>query len=321
MNYAIPSRFFIFFISAVLLLSACKSDPKEQKEEEIINETETSKVVRVVTKSMEFNAPDTIPSGWNTFVYKNLSTEPHFILLDKYPEGINIENTKTEVAPAFNKGMRLIMEGKNDEAMEAFGTLPAWFSQIVFSGGTGLISPNKTAVTTIKLEPGYYVMECYVRMPDGSFHSSMGMVKELIVTSNESEISPPIADLEIDLRSQSGISWMGKPKAGKSVIKVNYIDQITHENFVGHDINLVAMAPDADLQALESWINWASPQGLMSSTLPEGFTFLGGTNDSPAGSSQYFEVELEPGKYVLISEVPNADSKGMLKTFHVEGGQ
>ncbi|WP_445384186.1 hypothetical protein ACT6NV_09235 [Robiginitalea sp. IMCC44478] len=317
MNYTISSRFFTCFISAVLLLSACKSDPKEKKEEETITEAETPKVVQVVTKSMEFNVPDTIPSGWNTFVYKNLSTEPHFILLDKYPEGVNIENAKTEVVPAFDKGMELIMEGKNDEAMEAFGTLPAWFSEIVFSGGTGLISPNKTAVTTVKLEPGYYIMECYVRMPDGSFHSSMGMVKELIVTPDDSGMAPPEADLQIDLGSESGISWTGKPEAGKNIIRVNYTDQIVHENFVGHDLNLVAMAPDADLQALEAWINWATPEGLMSATLPEGFTFLGGTNDSPAGSSQYFEVELEPGQYVLISEVPNATSKGMLQTFQV----
>ncbi|WP_445381349.1 hypothetical protein [Robiginitalea sp. IMCC43444] len=302
-------------------MSACKSDPKEKKEEETSAEAETPKVVQVVTKSMEFSAPDTIPSGWNTFVYKNMSTEPHFILLDKYPEGVNIENTKTEVVPAFDKGMQLIMKGKNDEAMEAFGTLPAWFSEIVFSGGTGLISPRQTAVSMVKLDPGYYVMECYVRMPDGSFHSSMGMVKELIVIPEDSGMTPPEADFEIDLGSENGIRWNGNPKAGKNIIRVNYKDQIVHENFVGHDLNLVAMTPNADLQTLEAWINWATPKGLMSSTLPEGFTFLGGTNDSPAGSSQYFEVELEPGQYVLISEVPDAASKGLLKTLEVRAEQ
>ena len=61
----------------------------------------------------------------------------------------------------------------------------------------------------------------------------------------------------------------------------------------------------------------ATPTGLMSSTLPEGFTFLGGMNDAPEGSIHYFEVNLEPGQYVLISEVPNAGEKGLLKTFTV----
>jgi hypothetical protein len=93
---------------------------------------------------------------------------------------------------------------------------------------------------------------------------------------------------------------------------------MVHENFVGHDVNLVAVAPDADLEALEAWINWASPTGLMSSTLPKGFTFLGGANDAPAGSILYFEADLKPGKYALISEVPGTQKKGMLKTFLVD---
>ena len=46
-------------------------------------------------------------------------------------------------------------------------------------------------------------------------------------------------------------------------------------------------------------------------------TFIGGTNDAPAGSTQYFKVNLEPGKYALISEVPNTKAKGMLKTFTI----
>ena len=302
----------------VILLGvlSCKTDPKEKP----VTETpvmETPALIQVTTKSMEFFAPDTIPSGWNTFVYQNLSTEPHFILLDKYPQGITIENTIKEVAPAFEEGMSLIMEGKMEESMEAFGQLPEWFTQVVFSGGTGLISPGKTAVTTVKLDPGYYVMECYVRMPDGRFHTSMGMAKELIVKAEDSGISPPRADIDISISSQDGIRWNSQPEAGKTTFRVTYTDQVVHENFVGHDVNLVRMEIGADLEALEAWINWASPTGLMSSTLPQGFTFLGGTNDSPEGSSQYFEADLQPGSYVLISEVPNTSEKGMLKTFTV----
>ncbi|MFZ9003367.1 MAG: hypothetical protein ACO20F_12815 [Robiginitalea sp.] len=273
--------------------------------------------MEVVTKSMEFYAPDTIPSGWNTFVYKNQSTEPHFILLDKYPEGVTIENTIEEVAPAFEEGMSLIMEGRMEESMEAFGKLPEWFPQVVFSGGTGLISPNQTAISTLNLEPGYYIMECYVRMPDGRFHTSMGMAKELIVTEEDSGLSPPEADIDINIWSQGGIGWNGQPRAGKNNFRVTYGDQIVHENFVGHDVNLARMEDGADLEALEAWINWATPTGLMSSTLPEGFTFLGGTNDAPEGSILYFEVTLQPGTYVLISEVPNTSDKGLLKTFTV----
>lgn len=306
-----------FFALALLMLTGCKSDPKEKSSQEPPSETENAKIISVVTKSMEFYAPDTVPSGWNTFVYENQSTEPHFILLDKYPEGITIENTIEEVAPAFEEGMQLIMEEKNDEAMAAFGKLPEWFSSVVFSGGTGLISPNKTAVTSVRLDPGYYIMECYVRMPDGRFHTSMGMAKELIVLEEDSGLVPPKASIEIIISSEEGINIAGTPATGKNIFSVTYLDQIVHENFVGHDVNLVAVEDGADLKVLETWINWATPTGLMSSSQPEGFTFLGGANDAPAGSVLYFEADLEPGTYVLISEIPNTGEKGMLKTFSI----
>lgn len=312
-----PIRFYLPGLLLLIALAACKTDPKSNDTSAEAGMEEAPPVVEVVTRSMEFIAPDTIPSGWNTFVYKNNSTEPHFILLDKYPEGKTFEDTKKEVIPPFDEGMELIMEGKNDEAMEAFGTLPEWFSQIVFSGGTGLISPGETAISTVKLEPGYYLMECYVKMPDGKFHVSMGMAKPIIVTTEVSEVTPPETDVALTLSSESGIGFTGTIPPGENVFSVTYQDQIAHEHFMGHDVNLVRMEEGADLQALEAWMNWATPTGLTSSTLPEGFTFLGGTNDAPAGSTQYFEVVLTPGSYAFISEVPNASEKGMLQPFEV----
>ena len=300
-----------------LIFISCKSDPKKNPASEAVDTEPEREVIEVITRSMEFISTDTINSGWNTFLYKNLSTEPHFILLDKYPEGYTIENTIAEVAPAFEEGMAMIMEEKMEEAMAAFGKLPDWFGQVVFSGGTGLISPQKTAISTLNLEPGYYIMECYVKMPDGRFHTSMGMAKEFIIRDENSGNKPPEADVYITISSENGISYSGDLNKGYTVFSVTYGDQIVHENFVGHDVNLVRMEESADLEALEAWMNWATPQGLMSSTLPEGFTFLGGTNDAPGGSIHYFEAELLPGDYVLIAEVPDTKKKGMLKTFTI----
>ncbi|MCE2613049.1 hypothetical protein LVD13_08705 [Flavobacteriaceae bacterium D16] len=300
-----------------ILFTGCKSDPKKQSVSKSEIAEPKREVIEVVTRSMEFFAPDTINSGWNTFVYKNLSTEPHFILLDKYPEGFNIDNTIKEVAPAFEQGMAMIMEGKMEEAIAAFGTLPEWFSQVVFSGGTGLISPQETAISTLHLAPGYYIMECYVKMPDGRFHTSMGMAKEFIIRDEDSGNKPPEASVSITISSTDGITYSGNLAKGATIFSVTYGDQIAHENFVGHDVNLVRMEAGADLDALEAWMNWATPNGLMSSTAPAGFTFLGGTNDAPEGSVHYFEAELLPGDYVLIAEVPDTTEKGMLKTFTI----
>lgn len=301
----------------ILLIVNCKTEKKDQSksiDKEIVPE---QSAIRVLTRSMEFICADSIPSGWNTFIYENQSTEPHFILLDKYPEGKSIIDTQKEIIPPFDEGMALIMEGKNDEAMEAFGKLPEWFSEIVFSGGTGLVSPRTTSATHVNLEPGYYIMECYVKMPNGKFHTSMGMTKELFVIERPNKAMAPDSDVQIELSSENGIVYQGTLNAGQKIFSVNYLDQIVHENFVGHDLSLVRLDEGANLEDLEAWMNWATPEGLMSSTMPANITFLGGTNDAPKGSTLYFEAELLPGEYAFISEVPNAKAKGMLQTFEV----
>ena len=103
---------------------------------------------------------------------------------------------------------------------------------------------------------------------------------------------------------------------GEHIFSVEFKDQITHENFVGHDVNLVKIKDDFDISILESWVNWSDPKGLITPA-PEGVTFLGGVNDSPAGSVGYFYANLEAGTYAFISEVPNTLKKGMLNVFTI----
>ena len=299
----------------LITFSSCKKDKKQEEPSE--PETKQDSVVEIVTNNMDFQSADTIKSGWNTFKYINKSTQAHFFLLDKYPEGKRLENTIAEVGPPFDNGMALIMEGKMDEAMAEFGKLPKWFGEIVFTGGSGLVSPQTTSLTTVKLDPGLYIMECYVKMANGKFHTSMGMAKELMVLDEDSGNSPPEADIAMSISSTEGIVFDKEIKEGKHVFSVTYKDQIVHENFVGHDVNLVKLDSTANLETLEAWMNWATPTGLMD-PLPEGVLFLGGTNDAPAGSTQYFEVYMPAGNYAFISEVPNTSKKNMLKTFSVQ---
>ncbi|TBN06712.1 hypothetical protein EYD45_02175 [Hyunsoonleella flava] len=298
------------------MLFNCKNENGRKTNIEPVTET-PSNVIDIVTRSMEFQTIDTITSGWNTFKYQNLSNETHFFLMDKYPEGKTVENTLTDVAPVFEEGMDLINEGKSEEGFAAFGKLPEWFGEIVFSGGSGLIGPKKTAITTINLEPGYYIMECYVKMPKGKFHTSMGMAKPIIVTQENSGNTPPEATINITVSNGEGITYDKPITMGKQVFSVFYKEQKQHENFMQHDINLVRLEASASEEALEKWMDWSHPKGLIT-PVPEGVTFLGGVNDMPAGRTGYFYADLKPGKYALISEVPNTKSKGLFKVFEVK---
>ncbi len=299
---------------SLLVMLSCGTDKKSEKKEK--PEEEKDNIIEIITEVMDFQTVDTINSGWHTFRYINKSDDTHFFLLDKYPEGKSLIDTEKEVIPIFQNGMDLIIEGKSEEGFSEFNKLPAWFFEIVFSGGSGLVSPGITSETTIKIEPGYYVIECYVKMKNGVFHSTMGMVKELIVIDNQVANKKLDSNVKITISSKEGIVYDESIEKGKQTFEVFFKDQIVHENFVGHDVNLVKLEENADLEVLEKWMNWADPLGLISPA-PQGITFLGGVNDMPGGSTGYFTSTLEPGKYAMISEVPNSRSKNMLKVFIV----
>ena len=311
----------LLILIALCSLFNCKDDRKTESTEETKDDVEQvveepKNVISVVTRSMEFQSVDTIPSGWNTFKYENRSNETHFFLLDKYPEGKTVENTIADVAPVFEEGMDLINEGKAEEGFAAFGKLPQWYGDIVFSGGVGLIAPKHTGITTIKLDPGYYIMECYVKMPNGKFHTLMGMAKPIIVTETDSGNAPPKPTVNITLSGVDGITYDKGITKGKQIFSVNVKDQKPHENFIWHDVNLVKLEDYADEDALEAWMNWSDPKGLIT-PVPNGITFLGGVNDMPAGSTGYFYADLKPGKYAFISEVPNTKAKKLFQVFDV----
>ncbi len=303
----------VFLIKTASLFN-CK---QEKKQADTYSEEESKGIIEIVTNVMDFQTVDTVAAGWNTFKYINKSTEPHFVLFDDYPEGKGEEDAKKVVAPVFEKGMQLIMEGEMEEAMAAFGELPEWFGEIVFVGGSGLISGGEENTFTLNLKPGNHVIECYVKMENGMFHTSMGMAKELWVTDEDSRNKPPEATINMSISSTEGINYEGEITKGWQTFSILYNDQIVHENFVGHDVNLVKLEDNANLEELEAWMNWSNPTGLMS-PVPDGVTFLGGTNDSPAGSTQYFTANLEPGNYAFIAEVPNTKAKGMFKQFTIE---
>lgn len=306
------------FISVVVIISiSCAFLSYKSNKEQTQNsgtELENKNVIEIITENMDFQMPDTITSGWNTFRYKNLSLQTHFFLVEKYPKGKTSEDAENLVAPIFDSAMKLITEGKTEEGHAEFAKLPEWYSEVVFVGGSGLLSPGQVGETMIYLRPGKYIAECYVKMSNGVFHTSMGMIKDFIVSEIDSDNKELMADINIDVSSTDGIVFNDSISSGKHTFSVYFKDQIVHENFVGHDVNLVKFNNDAKLKDLDNWMNWADPKGLIEPA-PSGITFLGGVNDMPEGNIGYFTVVLETGNYALISEVPNSSSKNMLKTF------
>ncbi len=280
-------------------------------------------VVDVTARGLAFEAPDRVESGWTTFRLHNESPLIHFAVLERLPQGIGIEDVHRASAPIFQEGMNLLNEGQPEAAHEKFGELPEWFSDIVFMSGPGLISPGRTAETTVYLEPGTYLLECYVKT-DGVFHSfsesdsAYGMIHQLTVTEDSSTAREPNATITITLSSVRGLEVEGEPAIGPNTVAVHFEDQTTHENFVGHDVHLARLDQGTALDVLAGWMDWTRANGLET---PAPAEFLGGTHEMPAGGIAYFTVNLEPGRYAWIAEVSNPVEKAMLTTFTVSASE
>lgn len=277
-------------------------------------------VLELRAVGLEFEGPNETRSGWTTMRLVNASEMEHFALFARYPDGRGVEDHQDVVAPVFQEGMDLLNEGLIDSAMAAFGKLPDWFGEVVFFGGPGLVSAGQTAQATLDLQAGTYVVECYVKT-GGVFHSynpsedEYGMVHEITVLDEPNGRDEPTADIELRLSSEEGIRVDATElMTGRHTVAVHFEDQAAHENFVGHDVHLARLSPDQDLGELATWMDWTQATGLET---PAPVEFVGGTNEMPAGATAYFTVELEPGQYAWVAEVPNAAAKGMLKPFTV----
>ena len=269
-------------------------------------------VVEVAARDFAFDAPAEIASGWTTLRFRNMGEQEHFMSLSRLPDGKTVDDYIAEVAAgAFGVAMEPYYKGEVElaSAVETLvGLIPEWFGQMAFSGGPGLLAPGLAEDVTLNLEPGNYVLECYVKTPDGMFHSALGMIAGLSVTSAETGADEPEADFDVTLANYV-IEAPDEVAAGAHTIRVRAIQD--PEGMLKHDVHLLRVTEETDLGAVIPWMSWIDGM-----EAPAPATFVGGMEQLEAGHSGYLGVELKPGNYAWISEAYAAE--GMVKEFVVE---
>lgn len=268
-------------------------------------------VVQVTARDFAFEAPAEIPSGWTTIRMTNAGQQHHFLVLWRLPEGRTFQEYREQVVTAFDTLMQAYdaQEMTREEMMGALGAaLPEWFGAVEAGGGPGLTAPGRTAQTTVQLEPGTYVMECYVRTPDGTYHGMLGMVRPITVIDAMAGASAPEADLDMTL-SNYEITTDGAVTPGTHTVRVQVMER--PEGLLGHDVHLARLQGDVTVEEVAAWMDWVD-----AFRDPPPATFLGGAEQVPAGHTSYFTVQLEPGRYAWVSE--EYGRRGMVKEFTVE---
>lgn len=287
------------FITSVVITSCSKNPP--------------TNLVKVTAKDYYFHMQDSIPSGWTTFQFVNQGHATHFFFLTLLPDGVNFQNYISDVGPAFTAAWDTLQGGATKVVAGTIlgRRLPKWYASAKYMGGSGLTAMGKSSETTIKLIRGNYVMECYIKTPEGKFHGELGMIRLVTVTEEVSDMTEPTdADIEINLSNQK-LEVNGDISSGKHTVAVHFNEQPTIG--LGNDVHLVRLNDNTDLNKVIKWMDWMNINGLRS---PAPAEFLGGTQEMPVDNTSYFKVELTPGRYAWISEV-NAD-KGMIKEFRIE---
>jgi hypothetical protein len=276
-------------------------------------------VVEIRAVGMTFEGPSEIPSGWTTFKFVNASSMIHFALIDVPPEGITTELFTNTVGQYFQEAMDGMNAGDEAAVNAAFAKFPAWIGDLGRHGGPGMLSPGRTGETTVYMKPGHYFIECYIKS-DGVFHTTspgegkVGMMLDLTVTEEQNNAPEPVANATLAIRNSGMEIVAGELKPGVNTIRVDFVEQQALPSFVGNDVHLMRVENEESIGLADSWLDWRTKEGLED---PSPVVFLGGLNDMPAGSHGYFTVDLQPGDYAFIAEVPNPAANGFVLRFTV----
>ncbi|CAN5920262.1 hypothetical protein BH11GEM2_BH11GEM2_12020 [soil metagenome] len=228
-------------------------------------------VVTVHAREFSFVAPKSIKSGVSTFRLVNDGKEMHHLQITRLEKG----KTMADLAAAL----------KNP------GPPPAWMTQV---GGPNPAVPGGTVEATLALEPGSYVMTCFVPSPGGATpHFMKGMIAAFTVMPEATGAADATPDATVHLSDYT--FTLDKPLvAGHRVLKV------VNDAKQDHEVILVALAPRKTAADVGNWVEKEMMKG------PPPGKPIGGMAGIANGRTGSFPVDLKAGTYGLICFIPDA---------------
>ncbi len=151
-------------------LAACqpadRAEVEDAASEAAAEASSEAHVVEVIARDFAFDAPNQIRSGWTTFRMTNAGEQEHFLYIYRLPENKTYQQFQEEAMVPFFRVWEQYASGGIDRAEAEAGLgseIPGgFFTELEPSGGPALTEPGETSQATLRLEPGTYVMECYV---------------------------------------------------------------------------------------------------------------------------------------------------------------
>lgn len=174
-----------------------------------------------------------------------------------------------------------------------------------------MVVPEGVSQATVELEPGTYVLECFMKTEEGEFHHAEGMLRPMVVTGERSDAAAPEADVQLTLTT-TDITSEGELATGTNTVALTFAEQ--PEVGFGNDVHVVRLEEGRSPESLVAWMDAFNLDGLQN---PAPAPFVGGAHERPAGNTVYFSVDLLPGRYAWFSEGTDATG-GIYREFTVE---
>jgi hypothetical protein len=226
--------------------------------------------VTIIAVDFAFAAPDTVPAGLTTIRMINTGHEPH----------------QAVVAGAPHKSFADLQA-----ALLREGAFPEW---LIFPGGAGVVNSGDSSIVTVNLQPGNYLILCYIASLDGTLHINKGMYRRLVVVpapAGTRATAEPAADVTVTL-SDYAFRLSAPLTAGTHTIRVENTGPQLHE------LTIERLAPG---KTLADWKTWVA--GGMRGTPPSQPS--GGLTGPDRGKVGWLTITLAPGNYLLNCYVPD----------------
>jgi hypothetical protein len=215
-------------------------------------------------------------AGWTQITFQNDGNEYHMMAVLPLKKGVTVAQVKKAAA---------------SQDQSAFDPI-AGKGQVF--GAPDLLSPGEQTTVITKLPAGHYAVACFVPAPDGESHLAHGMVKLLDVSTSKSDLTPPTDGLVAVTIADDAITLptSGMPAHGWAKVTNNASEPRTLD--VAHYLG------NATFDEANAYF-----QNLFSDTPPTGdapAALQGGAQSIAPGGVAYVQLDLEPGRNVLVSD-------------------